>query len=147
MESRNMTGATPAAPASELVGQDVMLNPARNRRGTTRKLLILPVSIGFARAEHAGVIRDISATGLFLFSNFAAIVGEEIELRLTLSAPASPPQHVTYRARVARITPGVPGAAVGIGLTLKGTRPATALQSLKAALVLREAGARHLAIA
>lgn len=143
MEQRKTMSA--AAPACKLVGQDVMLNPARNTRANSRTLLILPVSIGFARVEHAGVIRDISASGLFLFSNFTAPVGEEIELHLTLPAPASPPRRVSYRARVVRITTGVPGAAVGIGLTLNGTRAATALQSLKAALLLREAGTRRLA--
>lgn len=144
-QRKNIGFATPAPAASKLVGQDVMIHPAHDRRGKLRTLLILPVSIVFARAEHAGVIRDISPSGLFLFSNFTATVGEEIELQLTLPAPASPPSRVTYCGRVVRITTGVPGAAVGIGLTLDGTNAAHAFRSLKAALVLREAGTRRLA--
>lgn len=144
-QRKDLGFANPVPAASKLVGQDVMLHPGRDRRDRARTLLILPVSIIFAQAQHAGVIRDISPSGLFLFSNFTAPVGEEIELQLTLPAPASPPQRVTYCGRVVRITSGVPGAAVGIGLTLDGTSAARALRSLKAALVLRQAGTRRLA--
>lgn len=142
MEQRKTMSA--AAPACKLVGQDVMLNPARNTRANSRTLLILPVSIGFARVEHAGVIRDISASGLFLFSSFTPAIGEEIELKLTLPAPVSPSPCVSYYGKVVRLTSGVAGAAVGIGLTLNGTRPAAALQSLKTALLLREAASKRI---
>jgi PilZ domain-containing protein len=127
---------------SKLAGQDVMLHPGSDRRGKARTLLILPVSIAFGCAEHAAVIRDISASGLFLFSSFTPAIGEEIELKLTLPAPASP--CVAYYGKVVRLTSGVAGAAVGIGLTLNGTRPAAALQSLKTALVLREAAGKRI---
>jgi PilZ domain-containing protein len=128
----------------KMAGQDVMLHPGSDRRGKARTLLILPVSIAFGRAEHAAVIRDISASGLFLFSSFTPAIGEEIELKLTLPAPASPSACVTYYGKVVRLTSGVAGAAVGIGLTLNGTRPAAALQSLKTALVLREAAGKRI---
>ncbi len=47
-----------------------MLRPRRSRREKSRTLLILPVSIGLGYREHQAVIRDISASGMFLFSNF-----------------------------------------------------------------------------
>ena len=74
---------------------------------------------------------------MFLYSDFRPPIGAEIELKLT-PAPAAPP--AVYRAIVVRVTTGVSGAAVGIALTLIGTRPATAVQSLGAAFRLREAG-------
>ena len=120
-------------------GEHLMLNPHCNRRGNTRTLLILPVSVSLGYAQRPGVIRDISPTGMFLYSDFRPPLGAEIELKLTTPEP-SYPRHLTYRATVVRLTSGVAGAAVGIGLTLNGTRPATALQSLAAGLELREAG-------
>ena len=68
---------------------------------------------------------------MFLFSNFTPPIGVEIELKMT--PPTAPKYYrLTYRAIVVRDTSGVTGAAVGIGLSLVGTGPATALQSLSA---------------
>ncbi len=117
-------------------GEQIMLNARCNRRGNSRTLLILPVSIGLGYTRHQGVIRDISASGMFLYSNFTAPIGAEIELKLTPPSPGA--LKATYRAIVARVTCGVSGAAVGLGLTLIGTRAGTALQSLGAALALRQ---------
>ena len=131
--------ATPGM--AKVDGEQVMLNPRCNRRGNSRTLLILPVSIGLGYSRHQGVIRDISASGIFLYSDFTAPIGAEIELKVTPPTPGARP--VTYRAIVVRLTAGVSGAAVGIGLALTGTRPSTVLQSLGAALALREsAGGR-----
>jgi hypothetical protein len=119
-------------------GEQIMLNPRCNRRGNSRRLLILPVSIGLGYSRHQGVIRDISASGMFLYSDFKAPIGAEIELKVTPPTPGARP--AIYRAIVVRLTKGVSGAAVGIGLTLLGTRPGTALQSLGAALEFQQAG-------
>lgn len=120
-----------------LNGDTLMLHPGRNRREKSRTLLILPVSINLGYGRHQAIIRDISATGMFLYSDFAPPVGAEIELKVT-PPPSAKRSRLTYRAIVVRLTTGVTGAAVGIGLTLIGTRPGTALQSLGAALQLRE---------
>lgn len=117
-----------------------MLDTHCNRRENSRTLLILPVAIGLGYGEHPGIIRDISASGMFLFSNFRSPIGAEI-VTLTLP-PSTEPQRVTYCGRVVRLTTGVTGAAVGIGLSLSGTSPAAALQSLGATLRLREAASR-----
>ena len=122
---------------SKVGGEQIMLHPARNRREKSRSLLILPVSVRLGYGEHVGIIRDISASGMFLYSDFSPPIGAEIELRMT--PPAGKSLRCTYRAIVVRVTSGVTGAAVGMGLSLMGTRPATALQSLGAALRLREA--------
>jgi len=138
-----MASATATPTGSVVDGNTIMLHPRRNRREKSRTLLILPVSIGLGYREHQAVIRDISASGMFLFSNFTPPIGAEIELKMT--PPTAPKCYrVTYRAIVVRVTSGVSGAAVGIGLSLVGTQPATALQSLSAALRLREAGSRTL---
>lgn len=122
--------------AAKVDGEQIMLNPRCNGRGKTRSLLILPVSIGLGYGRHQGVIRDISASGMFLYSDFTAPIGAEIELKVTSSTPGARP--AIYRAIVVRLTAGVSGAAVGIGLTLMGTSPGTALQSLGTGLVLRQ---------
>lgn len=137
-------GCTANAATAKLDGEQIMLNPRRNRRGKTRTLLILPVSIGLGYSRRQGVIRDISATGMFLYSDFTAPIGAEIELELTPPTPGA--LRATYRGIVVRLTAGVTGAAVGIGLTLIGTRPGTALQSMGAALALRESAFRNAAI-
>ena len=60
-----------AMPTESVVdAETIMLHPRRNRREKSRTLLILPVSIGLGYREHQAVIRDISASGMFLFSNF-----------------------------------------------------------------------------
>lgn len=134
-----MATAVAAAVSSRMNGEDVMLRPASNRREKSRTLLILPVSVRLGYGEHVGIIRDVSASGMFLYSDFTPPIGAEIELKLTLPAPTRP-RLVTYRGIAVRLASGVTGAAVGIGLSLIGTHPATALQSLGAALRLREAG-------
>lgn len=126
---------------AKLEAERVMLDPHCNRRGTVRTLLILPVSLGLGLTDHVGIIRDISPTGMFFYSDFTPPVGAEIELQVRPPQP-SYPQRLTYRGIVVRLTTGVRGAAMGIGLSLTGTRPATALQSLGAALSLRHAGSR-----
>jgi hypothetical protein len=120
-------------------GDTLMKKPGCNRREHSRTLLILPVSIAIGYSKHLAIIRDISPTGMFLYSDFRPPLGAEIELKVTPPAP-SYPHRLTYLAVVVRLTSGVPGAAVGIGLSLTGTSPGTALQSLAAALELREAG-------
>lgn len=120
-------------------GDTLMKQPGCNRREQSRTLLILPVSIAIGHSQHLAIIRDISPTGMFLYSDFRPPLGAEIELQVTPPAP-NYPHRLTYRATVIRLTSGVAGAAVGIGLSLTGTRPGTALQSLAAALELREAG-------
>lgn len=137
-ETGSSTMASSAMLSSPPVdGDTLMLHPRCNRREKSRTLLILPVSIGVGYAQHQGIIRDVSASGMFLYSNFAPPVGAEIELTLLPSTPTKRPC-VAYRAIVVRLTSGVAGAAVGMGLTLNGTRPVTALQSMKAAFRLRE---------
>jgi hypothetical protein len=132
-----MASATARLADSSMNGETIMLHPRRNRREKSRTLLILPVSIGLAYGEHPAVIRDISASGMFLFSTFTPPIGAEIELKMT--PPTAPKCYRgTYCAIVVRVTSGVTGAAVGIGLSLVGTQPANALQSLSAALRLRE---------
>ena len=120
-----------------LNGDTLMLNPRCNRRGKSRTLLILPVSIRVGYGQRQGIIRDVSASGMFLYSDLMPPIGAEIELKLIPPAATKSPR-LTYRAVVVRLTTGVTGAAVGMGLTLIGTRPANALQSLGAALRLRE---------
>ena len=119
-------------------GKHEMLHQG-SRREKSRTLLILPVAVRLGYCEHVGIVRDVSASGMFLYSNFTPPIGAEIELKVTLPAPAKP-QCLTYRGIVVRLTTGVMGAAVGVGLSLIGTRPAVALQSLGVALQLREAG-------
>jgi hypothetical protein len=108
-----------------------------SRRDKSRTLLILPVSVRMGYNDYVGIVRDVSASGMFLYSNFRPPIGAEVELNVTLPAPAYP-QRVIYRGIVVRLTTGVTGAAVGIGLSLIGTRPASALESLGAALLMRE---------
>lgn len=133
-----MASAATVPSGTKLDGQEFMLHPHRNRREKSRTLLILPVSIGLGYTEHIALIRDVSASGMFLYSDFTAPIGAEIELKVTPPVPTKA-SSVTYRAIVVRLTSGVSGAAVGIGLSLVGTQPATALQSLGAALQLRDA--------
>jgi len=132
-----MGSVAAASVVSNMDGERIMLHPHRNRREKLRTLLILPVTIGLGYTKHMALIRDISASGMFLYSDFRPPIGAEIELNVTPPAPAKACR-VTYRAIVVRLTTGVTGAAVGIGLSLIGTQPATALQSLGAALRLKE---------
>ena len=129
--------ASAALPTPKLDGESVMLNPRCNRRDKSRTLLILPVSIGVGYTRRVGIIRDISPSGMFLYSDFAPPIGAEIELKLVPHTSAECP-HLIYRAIVVRLTSGVTGAAVGMGLSVIGVRAATALQSMGAALQLRE---------
>lgn len=109
------------------------------RRSTSRTLLLLPVFIALGYGEHRGVIRDVSASGIFLYSDFTPPLGAEIELRLrprTLNEQREP---MSYCGVVSRVTSGVTGAAVGIALTVRNASAASAVQGAAAFRQLTEA--------
>ncbi len=90
-----------------------MLHHGR-RREKSRTLLILPVSVRLGYREHVDIIQDVSASGIFLYSDFKPPIAAEVELKVTLPAPAKP-QRIAYRGIAGRVTTGV--------LALSGAKP------------------------
>lgn len=89
-----------------------------NQRLETRGLAVLPVVVRADTQESIGLLRDISQTGMFFYSNLTPKVGCEIELLLRPS-PADPSVVVRCRCRVVRTEPSVPGAATGVGVAIE----------------------------
>jgi len=63
--------------------------------------------------EHHGIVRDLSADGIFLYSNFKPAVGAEIALTFTTRVGKEMVRIFTH-ARVVRVQQVVAGAAPGI---------------------------------
>lgn len=115
--------------------------PDCNRRSTSRTLLLLPVFIALGYGEHRGVVRDVSASGIFLYSDFTPPLGAEIELKLRPRRLNEQQEPMSYSGLVSRVTSGVTGAPVGIALTVRTASAATALQGAAAFRQLTQAAA------
>lgn len=81
------------------------MRPSERRRAE-RKLIVLGGTVLQGETTHPCLIRDVSETGLFLYSNFAPPVGETIQVSFS---------GVVFQGCVVRVEEKGP-AATGIGV-------------------------------
>src|SRR3954453_13971788 len=114
-----MMGFTLAAPLprSRWTGGASPMQPApssRKNRSSRRQMVHSAAQISVAgNGEHHGIVRDLSADGIFLYSNFKPAVGAEIALTFTTRVGKEMVRIFTH-ARVVRVQQVVAGAAPGI---------------------------------
>ena len=106
----------------------IMQNQHHEQRDTERRSLCVAAKVNAPQpdsSEKVGLIRDVSRSGIFFYSNFAPEIGS----RLTVSFTVPPsdtssdipltPGEITCRGKVVRVVKGNAGAATGIGLRLE----------------------------
>lgn len=89
------------------------------RRSEPRETLSLPVCVGLSES---GVIRDISASGLFVETDFGSIPGDLLDLEFALD---SANVHFKFLARASVLRTECRHEKCGVAVKLLSTRMAT----------------------
>jgi hypothetical protein len=99
---------------------DLALGDYTHQRAAKRKFVRLPAWVIFYRInqqKHVALVRDMSRKGIFFYSDFRPLLGEEIEFvmkfpKWTNTAP------IACKGTVVRVECATPGAAIGIAASL-----------------------------
>ena len=81
------------------------------QRSSPRSLVLCPVSISFQHETANGILRDISAGGIFFYSNFHPPLDARIDFIVQLKD-----KKIRGTGKVVRVEQSMPGAAIGIAL-------------------------------
>ena len=84
-----------------------------NQRSEPRSLVVCPVSVTFGSRVIHGIVRDISAGGIFLYLNSRPPMHCKVRFSLRLRD-----ENVSGTGEVIRIEERVPGAAIGIAIRI-----------------------------
>lgn len=87
--------------------------PYTNQRSSPRSLVICPISITTPSGPSYGIVRDISSSGIFFYSNFKPSLEMNLDFNLTLKE-----KQIAGSGQVVRIEQGAEGAAIGIALKI-----------------------------
>ena len=87
--------------------------PHPNRRSSKRSSIVCPISLTFQSGTAYGVLRDISAGGIFFYSNFRPPLEMNINFSLQLKN-----KQITGTGEVVRVEESVPGAAIGVAVKI-----------------------------
>lgn len=98
----------------------VMLGTHGEQRRALRLLTTAPAVVFTNGNRHVGLVRDLSATGLFVYSDFTPAPGAELKLTIRLSHEKNKTAVFLCTGRVVRVENSRNGAAVGIGLKFEG---------------------------
>jgi len=91
----------------------------QGQRASRRTLVVAPCVIFSREQRHIGLIRDISTTGLFAYSDFTPGLGETLRIVLT-ECTETGTKTVTCHGVVVRVESKGAGAATGIALRVAG---------------------------
>ena len=92
----------------------------QGHRASRRTLLVAPCVVFLGDQRHVGLIRDISSTGLFAYSDFTPAIGETVRIILTERTEGGGTKTVTCHGVVVRVESKGTGAATGIALRVAG---------------------------
>ncbi len=98
----------------------VMLGTHGEQRRALRLLTTAPAVVLMDGERHIGLVRDLSATGLFVYSDFTPKLGTELKLTIRLSRDKNKTAVFLCSGRVVRVEGSNKGVAVGIALQLEG---------------------------
>ena len=99
----------------------IMLGMCPNHeRSATRKFLRLPAWMVFYRVnfkKHVAMVRDMTRQGIFFYSDIRPQVGEEVAF--VMKFPKRTHRSlIACKGKVVRVEQAVPGAAVGVAVSL-----------------------------
>src|SRR4029077_15714090 len=106
----------------------IMQNLHHEQRDTERSPLCVAAKVNSPNPEapeKVGIIRDVSRSGIFFYSNFAPEIGSRLTVSFTVPPPDPishtplSPGEITCSGKVVRVVTGNAGAATGIGLRLE----------------------------
>lgn len=87
--------------------------PYANRRSTPRSFVVCPISLSFHSGTAHGILRDISAGGIFFYSDFTPPLQMSITFSLRLKD-----KQITGVGEVVRVEQSTPGAAIGVAVKI-----------------------------
>ncbi len=94
----------------------VMLGTHGEQRVALRLLTTAPAVIFVNNERHIGLVRDLSATGLFVYSDFTPEIDTELRLHIRLSRDQKKTSMFICKGKVVRVENSRNGAAVGIAI-------------------------------
>jgi hypothetical protein len=83
------------------------------QRSSPRTVVLCPISVNLPSGTVNGILRDISAGGIFFYSNFRPALGTNIDFCLHLKD-----KKISGRGEVVRVEQHVPGAAIGVAVKI-----------------------------
>ena len=91
------------------------------QRKERRAFVKLPVRLQFAGepGEHVGFVRDMSAHGMFFYSDVRPASGSQLEFIMRLPQHTMDAAQVSCKGVVVRVENHKPGAATGIALMIE----------------------------
>lgn len=102
---------------SQTTQADALPNPQyKQTRSSPRAFVILPATISFGGdgEHHAGLIRDISQTGIFFYCD----VKPELETEVNVVVRVGEAAAIAYKGVVVRVEEPSAGAAVGVAIQI-----------------------------
>ena len=96
----------------------VMLGTHGEQRTSLRLLTTAPAVIHVSGERHIGLVRDLSSTGLFVYSDFAPDPGAELRLTIRIASEKQKSLIFLCTGKAVRIEDAHNGSAVGIGIRL-----------------------------
>jgi len=93
--------------------QTVMAHPYSTQRSSPRALAVCPISVTFESCEAHGIVRDISAGGIYFYSSSKPPLHANISFSLRLKG-----KNITGTGEVVRVEQPAPGSAIGIAIKI-----------------------------
>ncbi len=123
MSASSVTPDEVPVPVPQFCRRDAfMLTAVPEERAATRSFLstsfVMTLKDGDAR-PHVGLIRDVSDSGMFFYSDLNPACGAELDFEFKLPRPGLEPMSVACRGRVVRVEQPAPGAAIGVALSIQ----------------------------
>jgi PilZ domain len=98
----------------------VMLGTHGEQRRGIRLLTTAPAVMHHSEERHVGLVRDLSSTGLFVYSDFTPRIGTELKITVRLSRDNHKTAVFVCKGTVVRVEGSRNGSAVGIGIHFDG---------------------------
>lgn len=96
----------------------MMLGAECEQRNGDRRLTTMPATIIANGRRHIGLVRDLSESGLFVYSDFEPACGNLLQLTLKLKQVDGSNLNLECTGHVVRVEAAIIGAAVGIAVKL-----------------------------
>jgi len=84
-----------------------------NERSSARTFVVCPISVTFESRVTHGIVRDISAGGIFVYLNSRPALHTKIDFSLRLKD-----ENISGTGEVIRIEESAPGAAIGVAIRI-----------------------------
>lgn len=94
----------------------VMLGTHGEQRSSLRLLTTAPAVIHVNGERHVGLVRDLSSTGLFVYSDFTPELGAEMKITIRLAREKNKNMVFLCSGEAVRVEDARNGSAVGIGV-------------------------------